>query len=148
MINVRPARLEDCDTIADFNARMAEETEGLTLDRATLAAGVRAVFEKATGARYVVAEINGRLVGQLMITEEWSDWRNGSIWWIQSVYVPAEFRGKGIFKSLYAHIARMAREGGAVGLRLYVEQENVAAQKTYERLGMSMTHYYVMEQML
>ena len=145
---IRPARVEDVETIVDFNARMAQETEGLGLDRSTLSAGVRAVFEKPTGARYFVAEIDGRVVGQLMLTDEWSDWRNGPIWWIQSVYVAPEFRGCGVFRALYQHVEALAREQGAAGLRLYVEQDNAAAQRTYERLGMTMTHYRVMERML
>jgi GNAT superfamily N-acetyltransferase len=146
-LNIRPATIEDAETIAEFNARMARETEGLALDRATLAAGVRAVFEKQTGARYFVAEAAGRIVGQLMLTDEWSDWRNGAIWWIQSVYVDADMRGQGVFRSLYRHVEALAREQGAVGLRLYVERENAAAQRTYARLGMSMTHYGLMERM-
>lgn len=145
-LTIRPGRMEDVDAIVEFNALMAAETEGLTLDRATLAAGVRAVFERTTGARYVVAESNGKVVGQLMLTDEWSDWRNGVIWWIQSVYVHPEFRGQGVFKSLYGDVVKLAREQRAVGLRLYVEKENAAAMRTYERLGMTRTHYDIMEE--
>jgi len=145
-ITIRAARIDDAATIADFNARMAQETEGLALDRATLAAGVRAVFEKPTGARYFVAEAEGRVVGQLMLTDEWSDWRNGPIWWMQSVFVDENYRGRGVFRMLYRHVEQLAREQGAVGLRLYVEHENATAQQTYARLGMSLTHYQIMEQ--
>lgn len=147
-VRVRPAGAGDVETIVEYNARMAQETEGLALDRATLSAGVRAVFERATGARYFVAEADGAVVGQLMLTEEWSDWRNGPIWWIQSVYVAPRYRGKGVFRALYRHVESLAREQGAAGLRLYVEQHNAAAQQTYARLGMSVTHYRIMEQML
>jgi ribosomal protein S18 acetylase RimI-like enzyme len=146
-ISIRAARSEDADTIARFNAAMALETEGLTLDPLILAAGVRGALADPNKARYFVADSGERVVGQLMLTREWSDWRNGDIWWIQSVYVDRDFRGKGVFKSLYRHVENLAREEGAVGLRLYVEMENAAAQKTYAALGMSMTHYNIMEHM-
>jgi len=146
-IEIRPARADDVATIADFNARMAHETEGLTLDRAILDAGVRSALADANKGRYFVADAGEKVVGQLMITLEWSDWRNGEIWWIQSVYVHVDYRGRGIFKKLYRHVAELARQQGAAGLRLYVERENGAAQKTYAQLGMSMTHYLVMEEM-
>jgi len=145
--HIRPGEARDADTIADFNAAMAAETEHLTLDRPTLLAGVRAALADANKARYFVADAGGRVVGQLMLTREWSDWRNGDIWWIQSVYVRPDFRGRGVFKALYRHVQQLARGEGAVGLRLYVEKENAAAQKTYESLGMTPTHYLVMEEM-
>jgi ribosomal protein S18 acetylase RimI-like enzyme len=149
--HIRPGEVRDACTIADFNAAMAAETEHLTLDRATLLAGVHAALADANKARYFVADASAgcshRVVGQLMLTREWSDWRNGDIWWIQSVYVAPEFRGRGVFKALYRHVEQLARAEGAVGLRLYVEQENGAAQKTYASLGMAMTHYLVMEEM-
>lgn len=146
-IEIRPARADDAAMIAEFNARMAHETEALTLDRAILDAGVRAALADPNKARYFVADAGGKVVGQLMITLEWSDWRNGEIWWIQSVYVHVDYRGRGVFKNLYCHVAELARQQGAAGLRLYVERENVAAQKTYAQIGMSMTHYLVMEEM-
>ena len=145
--HIRRGETRDAETIADFNAAMAAETEHLTLDRPTLLAGVRAALADAGKARYFVADAGGRVVGQLMLTREWSDWRNGDIWWIQSVYVAQDFRGRGVFKALYRHVEQFARAEGAVGLRLYVEKENGAAQKTYESLGMSLTHYLVMEEM-
>jgi ribosomal protein S18 acetylase RimI-like enzyme len=145
--HIRPGAPRDAETIADFNAAMAQETEHLTLDRPTLLAGVRAALADVSKARYFVADAGGRVVGQLMLTREWSDWRNGDIWWIQSVYVARDFRGRGVFKALYRHVQQLARVAGAAGLRLYVEKENGAAQKTYESLGMSLTHYLVMEEL-
>lgn len=146
-LHVRAGRADDAEIITDFNARMALETEGLTLDPDTLSRGVRAALADPKKARYFIAETAGRVVGQLMITLEWSDWRNGDIWWIQSVFVVPSARGRGAFKALYRHVAQEARVAGAVGLRLYVEKENSAAQQTYARLGMAMTHYLVMEEM-
>jgi ribosomal protein S18 acetylase RimI-like enzyme len=145
--HIRPGDARDAETIADFNAAMAAETERLRLDRPTLLAGVRAALADANKARYFVADAGGRVVGQLMLTREWSDWRNGDIWWLQSVYVAPEFRERGVFKALYRHVAQLARAERAVGLRLYVEKENGAAQKTYASLGMMKTHYLVMEEM-
>jgi ribosomal protein S18 acetylase RimI-like enzyme len=146
-ITVRPGRDSDADTIIEFNARMALETEDLKLDRDVLSRGVRAALADPKKGRYFVTELHGKVVGQLMVTLEWSDWRNGDIWWVQSVYVDDSARGQGAFKALYRHVQLAAREAGAVGVRLYVEKENDVAQKTYARLGMGMTHYLVMEEM-
>jgi GNAT superfamily N-acetyltransferase len=145
---IRRARLTDAPTITAFNAAMALETENLMLDPVILAAGVRAGLEDESKARYFVAEIGGIVVGQLMLTLEWSDWRNGEIWWIQSVYVHPQARRKGIFSAIYRHVESLARESKAVGLRLYVEQHNHAGQQTYTQLGMGLTEYLVMEKML
>ena len=145
-MHIRPARPDDAETIADYNAKMATETEGLQLPPATVRAGVASALQEPHKARYFVAEIDGRVVGQLMITREWSDWRNGDIWWIQSVYVDADHRRCGVFRALYQHARTEARAAGAVALRLYVEQDNRAAQQTYTQLGMSLTHYLVMEE--
>jgi GNAT superfamily N-acetyltransferase len=142
---IRPARASDAPILIDFNAAMALETEHLALDRATLSAGVHAALADATKARYFVAEVDGRIAGMLMLTLEWSDWRNGEIWWIQSVYVHPEFRRRGVFAQLYRHVEELARRSGAVGLRLYVVKHNRAAQATYSRLGMEMSEYLVME---
>lgn len=143
-IRVRPARLDDAPFIVESNCRMALETEGLTLDPATVRPGVRAVLQEASKGLYFLAEADGLPVGQLMITYEWSDWRNGNIWWIQSVYVVPEFRRRGAFTALYRHVEDLSRRSGATGLRLYVEENNAAAQETYRRLGMRMAHYRVM----
>jgi GNAT superfamily N-acetyltransferase len=145
-INLRRARDDDAATIADFNAAMALETEQLTLDRRTLDAGVRAALDDEAKAVYFLAEIDGRVVGQLMITHEWSDWRNGTLWWIQSVYVHQAHRRRGVFRALYLHARDQAKRAGAVGVRLYVEENNHVGQATYQSLGMSMTHYRVMEE--
>jgi GNAT superfamily N-acetyltransferase len=125
---------------------MAQETEGLELNIDRLQRGVKALFNDPFKGVYYVAEINGEIVGQLMITYEWSDWRNATFWWIQSVYVHPEFRKQGIFRFLYQHIEALAKQRGDVcGLRLYVEKENERAQKTYESLGMKSSHYQMME---
>ena len=146
-VKVRAAVVSDAGVMADFNIKMALETEHLKLDPPTVLAGVRAGLADAAKARYFVAEVDGRVVGQLMLTHEWSDWRNGDIWWIESVYVHPDHRGRGVFGSLYRHVAELAKNEGVVGLRLYVEKENATAKKTYEKLGMEMTCYDVMEQM-
>ena len=147
MPTIRAAASADTETIASFNEAMATETEGKTLDPATIRAGVRGLFARPDLGFYVVAEDGGRIVGQLMITYEWSDWRNGVFWWIQSVYVRPEFRGKGIYRALHAHVRTMAKAAGVVcGFRLYVEKENAAAQETYRRLGMHETPYVLFEE--
>ena len=136
--------------IAEYNIRMAKETENLDLDPDTIHRGVRAIIEEdrsGTGrGKYFVAELDGRIIGQLMITYEWSDWTNADVWWIQSVYVVPEHRGKGVFKKLYTHVRAKAEEHKACGLRLYADNDNIKAQDTYKRLGMT-THYAVFEDM-
>jgi GNAT superfamily N-acetyltransferase len=146
MPTVRRATPADAPIVVEFNYRLAQETEAKTLDRAVLTAGVAAGLADARKALYFVAEEHGDIVGQLMLTTEWSDWRNGWIWWIQSVYVRADWRGKGVFRSLYEHVHRAAvTDGTVVGLRLYVEHANDVAQQTYQKLGMSRTGYLVLE---
>jgi GNAT superfamily N-acetyltransferase len=143
---VRDARHEDAAIIASYNTAMAEETEGKALDPARIDPGVNAVFERPANGRYWVAEAEGRVIGQVMVTFEWSDWRNGRIWWLQSVYVHPEWRRKGVFTALYRHVESLASASpGVIGLRLYVENENVRAQQTYEALGMVKPGYLVME---
>ena len=144
---IRPARADDAGTLVEFNARMARETEGLELARDVLSQGVRGGLADPSRALYFVADAGGRVVGQLMITKEWSDWRNGDVWWVQSVYVHADFRRRGVFRALYAHAREQARNAGAVGVRLYVDDHNADAQQVYERLGMRMSNYRVMEEM-
>lgn len=144
---VRPARLEDADVLADYNVRMALETEGLQLDPDTVSRGVRAALADPAKGLYFVAEVGGLVIGQLMLTREWSDWRNGDVWWVQSVYVHPDHRGRGAFKALYHHVEARAREAGAGGLRLYVDAHNTAAQQVYGRLGMRLSNYKVMEVM-
>jgi ribosomal protein S18 acetylase RimI-like enzyme len=143
---IRTARADDAPIIAQFNALMALETEHRTLEHETLRKGVEAAVGEPSKGTYYVAEIDGKVVGQLLITYEWSDWRNGVFWWIQSVYVREEFRGRGIFKALYRHVETMARKRtGVCGLRLYVEHDNQNAIRTYQRLGMKKTPYELFE---
>jgi GNAT superfamily N-acetyltransferase len=143
---IRPPTGQDVETIVEFNQRLAHETEGKTLDRAVLTRGVRAVLADPHRGRYFVAEHEGRVVGQLMLTLEWSDWRDGWMWWIQSVYVRADARQQGVFRALYAHVlAEALRQGDVAGLRLYVEDHNTAAQRTYLKLGMTDAGYRVLE---
>ena len=146
-MRIRDATLDDGSMIADFNARMAQETEGLTLDALKLERGVRAALSDPGKASYFLAEIDGKIAGQLMITHEWSDWRNGDIWWLQSVYVEKEFRRRGLFRELYRFVRDRAAKRGAVGMRLYVDAANTSAQQTYTSLGMLVTNYKVMEEM-
>jgi GNAT superfamily N-acetyltransferase len=148
-LTIRPATLADAEAIADANRRLASETEGKSLDPVVLARGVAAVLADPSKGRYFVAEEDGRFVGQLMLTWEWSDWRDGWFWWIQSVYVLADARGRGVFRRLYEHVTAEAKAAGdVIGLRLYVENENRAAQETYYRLGMKAVGYFVLEQAL
>jgi len=143
---IRAAAATDAETITSFNAAMARETEYLELDRERLRAGVKALLDNHSLGFYLVAEMGGAVVGQLMITYEWSDWRNGTFWWIQSVYVRPEDRGRGVFRQLYDAAEKMARaSGGSCGLRLYVEGENERAQQVYERMGMRPTSYRLFE---
>ena len=145
-LTLRQATAADAAVVVDFNLRLAQESEGKSLDRATLAQGVASVLADPKRGLYFVAERSGEVVGQVMITTEWSDWRNGWIWWIQSVYVHADARRGGVFRSLYEHVARSAEaDPDVVALRLYVERDNQAAQATYGRLGMKATSYLVME---
>ena len=139
---IRKARREDRATIAAFNHAMARETEDLNLSLATLEQGVTAVFDDPTHGYYWVVESADQIVACMLITYEWSDWRNGQFWWIQSVYVDPDHRRKGVFKTLYRHLEDLSeKDKTCVGLRLYVEQENQRAQSTYEALGMKQTKY-------
>jgi GNAT superfamily N-acetyltransferase len=144
-ISIRPATLDDLGTIIDFSARLAAESEGIDLDREVLAAGIGSALEDSSRARYFLAETAGKVAGQLMITYEWSDWRNGMFIWIQSVYVRAENRRKGVFKALYDHVIELASSPGYCGVRLYVHDGNTSARETYLRLGMVEPGYTVLE---
>jgi ribosomal protein S18 acetylase RimI-like enzyme len=145
-ITIRQATMSDADVITRFNALMAEETEHRSLESQRLLNGVLALLGDPAKGVYFIAEESGVPLGQLMITYEWSDWRNGNFWWIQSVYVEKEYRGRGVFRALYDHVHRLARANQSVcGLRLYVEQSNTRAQDTYEKLGMKKAHYEMYE---
>ena len=145
-VGVRDAKSEDLDSLVAGNAAMALESEGRALDGGALRAGVRrALLDEARG-RYFVAEIAGQPAGQMMITREWSDWRDGWFWWIQSVYVWPAFRRRGVYRALHKYVEQAARAAEDVcGLRLYVEAENETAQRTYESLGMTRTRYHLYE---
>jgi GNAT superfamily N-acetyltransferase len=147
-MKIRHAERGDLAAIAEWNAAMAWETEQKRLDLEVLTRGVAAVFDEPRRGFYLIAECDGRAVGCLLVTYEWSDWRNGDFWWIQSVYVMPEARRGGVFRALYSDVAQRAKSAGAVGLRLYVETENHRAQNTYRELGMEQCHYFMYEQML
>ncbi len=148
MAQVRAARAEDAETIAAFQMAMARETEGVALDGATVRAGVEAVFGDPARGTYWVAEADGEVVACLLVTGEWSDWRNASVWWIQSLYVRPEHRRQGIFRALFEHVRELAgQRDGVAGVRLYVAAENHAAQRAYEALGMQEGRYKMYEWM-
>lgn len=144
---IRKAVKTDAESLVDFNQKMALETEGKQLDEAVLGSGVKAVFSDPNKGFYVVAEENDSIVGGLMITYEWSDWRNKWFWWIQSVYIVPEARGKGVYRRLYEFVKAEAEKNSNVcGFRLYVEHENVNAQSVYEKVGMKKSIYFMYEQ--
>lgn len=146
-IRIREARAGDRDALVAFAMAMARETEDKELDRATLTAGVEALLADPAKGRTFLLEEDGEPVATLMLTTEWSDWRNGWFWWIQSVYVRPERRGRGHYRRLHEHVRSLAEaEPGVYGLRLYVERENTGAQATYRALGMHETAYRLYEQ--
>lgn len=147
MPTVRPARADDLDALIAGNLAMAAETERVRLDPGTLRAGILALLESRAPGRYWVAEIDGQVAGQLLITFEWSDWRNRMVWWIQSVYVEPDARRHGVFRALYDRVRAEAQAAGAAGLRLYVDTTNTRAQSVYATLGMNGDHYRVFEEM-
>ena len=145
---VRSATPADANAIVEYNRLLAQETENLVLDLSVLKPGVDAILADPNRGRYFVADRQGDVIGQIMITYEWSDWRNGWIWWLQSVYVRADQRKGGVFGSIYRYIEEQARkEGNVVGLRLYVEHENRAAQATYRRMGFQDMHFFLLQKL-
>ncbi len=143
---VRPALLADAAVICEFNRLLALESEGKILDPALLQPGVHKALADDNKGRYFLAELDGQIVGQLGVTYEWSDWRNGWFWWIQSVYVRPEARRRGVFRTLFQHVLDSAKtDPQVIGIRLYVERDNHAAQGTYEAMGLHRTGYHVME---
>ncbi len=145
-IIVRQATQEDASTIVAFQQAMAQETEGKTLDAELLRRGVQSLFEYPERGFYLVAEADGKVIAGLMITYEWSDWRNATFWWIQSVYVDAHWRRKGVYQALHDHVHAIAGSRDDIcGIRLYVERTNHVAQQTYNSLGMSKSHYDMYE---
>ncbi len=145
-IRIRRATLRDAAVVAQFNQAIAGETEHRRLNADVLLRGVRALLKDRTKGIYFVALVDGVLAGQVMITYEWSDWRNGTFWWIQSVYVRKEFRRQGVFTSLYRHVEDLAKKRRNIcGVRLYMERENERARKTYEKLGFKQAVYDMFE---
>ena len=144
----RAAERSDIATIIDFQVAMARETEDIDLDREVLKRGITALFDDPKLGRYFIAEIDGSAVASLMITYEWSDWRNGTGWWIQSVYVNPERRRSGIYANLYRYVRNLVDSDPRVrGIRLYVDRRNTIAQEVYRKLGMNGDHYQVFEWM-
>jgi len=145
---IRPGTCADADTLADFQLRMAMETEGLRLDPEVLSSGVRAVLDDPSKGSYWVAEEDGRVIASLLVVPEWSDWRNGTVWWIHSLYVRDEYRRRGVFRALFGHLKRLVQQDdGLKGLRLYVDRRNARAQQAYEAMGMDGDHYRLYEWM-
>jgi GNAT superfamily N-acetyltransferase len=147
IVNIRIANDDDADSLVEFNQAMALETEGKQLNAELLTRGVAAVFGDHKKGFYVVAEIDSRIAGGLMVTYEWSDWRHAWFWWIQSVYILPEFRGQKIYSRLYDFIKAKAAESGDVcGFRLYVENDNLNARRVYDAVGMNASHYLMYEE--
>jgi len=146
-MEIRKAIKDDIDALIGFNEAMAFETEGKKLFTGTLRKGVEAVFNDPQKGFYVVAENEGRVIGGLMVTFEWSDWRNAWFWWVQSVYIDPEYRGNRIYSQLYDFVKQAAADDSNVcGFRLYVEKENAHAQRVYEKVGMQETYYLMYEE--
>ena len=144
-IKIREAIKSDIPVIAEFNQALAKETENIQLNAETLASGISNALDRDE-CHYFIAELNGQVIGQTMITYEWSDWRNGIMWWFQSVYVQPEHRGKGIFRALFNHVEQLAKKHPDVkALRLYVMQNNLSGKDTYAALGMTDSGYIVYE---
>ena len=145
-MQIRQATPADEAVLIDYNRRLAAETEGKTLDLTTIQRGVRAMLTDPHKGLYFVAENAGAVVGQLGVTQEWSDWRNGWFWWIQSVYVRQDARRQGIFRALFQRVVEAARrDPDVIGVRLYVDEHNHTAQKTYQQLGLAKTEYWLLE---
>lgn len=146
MVAIRQATPDDLDVICEFNTRMAAETEDVVLDPERLREGVRQILNDPDRGLYFLAETGGRVVAQTSITFEWSDWRNGWFWWLESVYVLPEMRGQGAFRAVLQHIESLARAAGDVcGIRLYVDGDNQAAAEVYDRLGLPVSRYHMRE---
>ncbi|GAB2190702.1 GNAT family N-acetyltransferase [Sessilibacter sp. MAH1] len=147
VFTIRQGQLPDLQTLVDFNQAMALETEGKELDSSILTAGVTELLKNPSRGFYLVATQNDVVAGSLMITKEWSDWRNKEFWWIQSVYVAEPFRRQGVYKQLYTAVKEIAEtQGNVCGYRLYVEKENTTAQNTYQNLGMHESYYLMYEE--
>jgi ribosomal protein S18 acetylase RimI-like enzyme len=146
---IRQALSQDAEELIAFNINMARETEGVELDPAVIGAGVRTMIDNPQMGFYLVVELDNGIQASLMVTSEWSDWRNGMFWWIQSVYVRPQYRRQGLYRELYARVRELAEQEPSVcGFRLYVDRDNTAAQKTYQSLGMEETGYRIFEELV
>jgi ribosomal protein S18 acetylase RimI-like enzyme len=146
MIKIRNATLHDLEIIVEFNSAMARETEKIHLNSLTVREGVRNLLTNDELGFYLIADINDKPVEQVLITTEWSDWRNGFFWWIQSVFVHPDFRYKNVYDKLHKKVTKLAiTQGNVKGLRLYVDGENSLAQKVYKSMGMKLSHYVFFE---
>ena len=146
MVDIRKAKSSDSGRIVELQLKMAQETEGLKLNRDVVSEGVCGVFQEPARGTYWVAEEKGEILGVLLAIPEWSDWRNGTVLWIHSLYVVPEARGRGVFKKLYLNLKKQVEQSPELaGLRLYVDRQNKSAQKIYEKLGMSRDHYELYE---
>ncbi|MGH8273836.1 MAG: GNAT family N-acetyltransferase [Gammaproteobacteria bacterium] len=143
-LQVREANMADAGTVTTFSLACARESENLALVETVVRAGVETALADPTRGRYFLAERTGKALGQVMITREWSDWRNSWIWWLQSVYVSGEARGQGVFAAVYEHLENLAREQGVVLIRLYVDQANEGAERAYLKAGFKRDHYHLM----
>jgi GNAT superfamily N-acetyltransferase len=147
-INIRGAEKEDVSSLVKFNILMARETEGKELIPEEISLGVKNLLENLQLGFYIVAENKDEIIASLMITTEWSDWRNGSFWWVQSVYVIPEWRKKSVYSRLYGYVKDLAeKDGNICGFRLYVEKDNTIAQQTYKKVGMKETNYMMFEEL-
>ena len=147
-INIRGAEKEDVSSLVKFNILMARETEGEELIPEEISLGVKNLLENLQLGFYIVAENKDEIIASLMITTEWSDWRNGSFWWVQSVYVIPEWRKKSVYSRLYGYVKDLAeKDGNICGFRLYVEKDNTIAQQTYKKVGMKETNYMMFEEL-
>jgi GNAT superfamily N-acetyltransferase len=147
MRQIRSARSRDLDFLAGAQLAMAQESEGLTLELATVQAGVRGVLEHPERGFYLIAEVDGIAHACMLVLSEWSDWRNREVWWLHSVYVTPETRREGLFRALYEHVSELGKQQGVAGLRLYVDRRNERAKAVYRALGMTDEHYELFEQM-
>lgn len=146
-VYIRRATLADTSAVTRFNAAMGKETEGVKLNESRLRAGVEAILRDRTKGFYLLAEVGGKVVGQMMITREWSDWRNGNFWWIQSVYILPAYRKKGVYRGLHEYVVDLARRRKDIcGIRLYVDRHNFRAHKVYKKLGMKQARYLMLEE--
>ena len=146
MIKIRKGKLSDSERIVELQLQMAQETEGLELDKTVVSRGVRGVFQEPARGTYWIAEEKGKVLGVLLAISEWRDWRNATVLWIHSLYVIPEARGQGVFKKLYLNLEKQVEQSPELaGIRLYVDKQNKSAQKVYEKLGMNKHHYELYE---